>query len=92
MVILSGTGFDTDNIENNQVWMGDKWPCIVTQVNETQLTCVPYSQTPVGTYVFSLNIINKGFADITSLRTTITFDLVASSFSPTTGGTGGLYI
>ena len=93
VVTLTGTGFDANSIDNNQVRMvgdEDEWPCQVTEANATQLTCEPYAQTPVGTYEFIVNIINRGFARINSTTTTITFNLDASSFSPTTGGTGGL--
>ena len=44
---------------------------------------------PVGTYAFSVNVQNKGLAQISSSVTTLTFSLVASSISPTTSGTGG---
>ena len=93
VVTLTGTGFDADLLENNRVWMigdEDEWPCEVIEANATQLTCVPYAQTPVGTYEFIVNIINRGFARINSTTTTITFNLDAFSFSPTTGGTGSL--
>jgi len=44
---------------------------------------------PVGTYTFSVNIANKGLAQITSQVTTLTFSLQATAIAPTTTGTGG---
>jgi hypothetical protein len=46
-------------------------------------------QNPVGTYSFSVNVQNKGLAQITSSVTTLTFSLTASSISPSLSGTGG---
>ena len=46
-------------------------------------------QNPVGTYSFSVNVQNKGLAQINSSVTTMTFSLTASSISPSLSGTGG---
>ena len=88
-IIITGTGFDSIQIQNNQVMLGNVWPCSITQASSTQITCTPYPFTPVGTYTFSLNVASKGYANITSVNMTLTFPLVVKSLSPTMSGTGG---
>jgi len=84
--VLTGTGFDAI-AENNLVKLGDV-ACDITDATSTQLTCKP-GLVPVGTYDFSVNVKNKGYALINSSVTNFTFVLVASSINPTTSGTGG---
>ena len=46
---------------------------------------------PAGTYAFTVNVLGKGLARISSATTTLDFPLVTSSITPTSSGTGGKY-
>ena len=47
---------------------------------------------PVGTFNINVNVIGKGYAQISSSVKTYTFQLVTSSFSPSFSGVGGIFL
>ena len=87
-IVLTGSGFDPLP-ENNIILIGST-PCAVTQATTTQLTCSA-GQNPFGTYYFTLNVVNRGLA-ILNVNPSVTFQLTATSISPTSSSTGGTFL
>lgn len=85
---ITGTGFDATTLSNNIVLIGSV-PCSITSATTTELICAA-GENPVGTYYFTISVLNKGLAQM-SVNPTASFSLTASSLSPTSSGTGGLF-
>lgn len=86
-IVLTGTGFDEINPQNNIVKLGDvNCSCTATA---TQLTCSP-GRNVFGIYNFTVNVVGKGLA-ILEVNPAVTIELTVSSISPLSSGTGGEY-
>ena len=64
--------------------------CTVTSSSNTLIVCAA-GQNPIGSYNFTVSVSNKGLAIMNS-NPTVSFTLTASSLSPATSGTGGIYL
>ena len=84
-IVITGTGFDT-NAQNNKVKIGDV-ACSISSATSIELICAAGSNS-IGTYTFSVNVLGKGLATISS-NPSVTFQLTASTLYPTSSGTGG---
>ena len=85
LIKLVGFNFDPSPI-NNVVLIGSV-RCNVTAATATQLTCTA-GQNPIGTYTFSLSVVNKGQA-VMNTNHSVSFNLTAYSLSPKISGTSG---
>ena len=83
---ITGTGFDTTTPANNIVLIG-KFLCTITSATSTQIVCAA-GGIPVGTYSFTISVLNKGLASM-SVNPTVTFSLSLTSLTPESSGTGG---
>ena len=84
---ITGSGFDSINLNNNIVLIGNIYSCNVLSALNTQIIC-SLGSIPIGTYSFSVNVLNKGLATMNT-NTNVNFKLTTLSLSPTSCGTGG---
>ena len=64
--------------------------CKITSATEALILCAA-GENSVGTYKFIVSVIGKGLARMNS-KTTATFQLKATEFTPALGSTGGANI
>lgn len=83
---IIGSGFDAVTASNNVVLIGQTL-CVVTSATATNIICAA-GENPVGTYGFTVRVLDKGLAIMNS-ATTVTFALTATSISPASGPAGG---
>lgn len=85
-ISISGSGFDT-NSTNNLILIGGI-PCVIKSSTSTFIVCSA-GENPIGTYYFKISVLNKGYAQM-NVNSSVSFNLEATSISPTSSGTGGI--
>jgi len=85
-IVISGSGFDSVNLQNNLVYIGSVL-CTITQATSTQLTC-SNGLNSIGTYSFTVNVLGSGLAVMNS-NPSVTYQLTTTSLSPSSSGVGG---
>jgi phosphotransferase system IIA component len=86
-IVISGSGFDSVNQQNNIVKIGNVL-CTITQATSTQLTC-SHGLNSIGTYTFTVNVLGSGLAIMDS-NPSVTYQLTTTSLSPSSSGVGGI--
>jgi len=84
---ITGSGFDSTNPSNNIVLIGNSYTCNILSASNVQIIC-SLGNIPIGSYTFSLNVLNKGLATMNT-NANVNFKFTTISLNPTSCGTGG---